>query len=225
MMKRFLYACALILGLGTVLPALGWTLYVTNWANKAVNIHTSWAGAGWAFGKCFSCCDDHATLQPGQRIAINAGECLLTELRVDGGTSYTSSGQRYFNEFHIIGPVHTTLLAGRIGERKGSGRYTQSGEIIQRELFNATKFPAANVKIELNNVYSSVPPSWIEIPNASIEAGQSFVFDVPAFYRINRMSATINNKNVSVSLPSFLKKSYISGPPDGSNPQFIEFEQ
>lgn len=231
-MNNFIRAFSvLMLMLCSAGTAFGWTLYVTNWANKVVTIHTSWAGSAWAFGKCFSCCDDHATLQPGQRIGIDAGECLLQELRVDGGSPYTSSGQRAYNDMYIIGPVDNTVYAGRLGE--GLGDVT--GKVDQITLLNATPYPATHVKIEiasLNNEsdYRVLKP---ENTNSSIPAGKDVVFDMIANYYIRRIEATINNKNIVKIIPrnrkarwaSYSTTFFISGPPDGSNPQIVKLIQ
>lgn len=239
-MKKFLYACSLVLSLCSVLPTFGWTLYVTNWVNKAVNIHTSWAGAGWAFGKCFSCCDDHATLQPGQRIAINAGACLLTELRVDGGTPYTSSGQRTYNELFILGPAHGQLRAGRTD---ATGRISANRDLDRDgklTIVNATSFPATNIVITVERLHATEKGTHVEkIP--MIPAGGSFVFDADKVlelsknnymkhYNIGSIKATINGKDIAIT-PDWKREVvrnfefFISGPPDGSDPQFVELVQ
>lgn len=224
--------CFLMFILCSAGTAFGWTLYVTNWTNKVVNIHTSWAGSGWAFGKCFSCCNDHATIQPGQRISINAGACLLTELRVDGGSSYTSSGQSFYKELHIIGPVNNGLYAGRIGDELND----RTGKLNQGQLLNATSYPATNVKIEIADFNNPENYRVIKPDNAdfSIPAGKDFVFDITGGHYIRRIEMTLNNKNI-VHLPQFGKggeagprissKFFISGPPDGSNPKIIKLIQ
>lgn len=228
-MKNPLYACAFLLILCSMRTTFGWTLYVTNWVNRVVNIHTSWAGSGWAFGKCFSCCDDRATLQPGQRIAINAGECLLTELRVDGGTPYKSSGQRAYNEFYIIGPVHGQLYAGRIA---GRGDASNISKKAQGELLNATPFPVTNVKIDNENE-DERKEVYVQKPQ-NIASGENFVLDLGPDYYVKRIEATINGKDIALESlganrrnPRWIRGNefFISGPPDGSNPQIIELIQ
>lgn len=90
-----------------------WSLKLTNWTISPKNAHIKWAGSGWFLGKCFSCCDDHVVVQPGQTVSVDAKECLLTRIDVDGASSYTSSGQRTYDRFHII-EVGNTVMVGRI---------------------------------------------------------------------------------------------------------------
>lgn len=229
MQMNKVYVVCIVSLLFSIQTAFPWTLYVTNWVNKVVTIHTSWAGSAWAFGKCFSCCDDHVMLQPGQRVGINAGECLLTEIRVDGGTSYKSSGQRIYNEFYVVGPVQNEIRVGRIDLVLRPPEGTIKGLV-----HNATPFPATDVKVM--TLKCPRPKGWNWDPqennpaNKTIRAGEVYTFDMTKAF-IKSIHVTLNGKTISWDeqynrcgdpRPT---EFYISGPPDGSDPKIIGLVQ
>lgn len=121
-MGKNLLKLAAVLTVFVVNAAFGWTLYVTNNTPFIANVTAEWMG----------CRSDYRAISPGERIAIDASECLLTKLSATvnqtatisiGGTLFTatlgkapdirvvtaspyiSSGQRAYNEFEIIGAV------------------------------------------------------------------------------------------------------------------------
>lgn len=97
----------------TVKAAFGWSYTVTNWAQGPRPLNAKYAGSGWAFGKCFSCCDDNVVIPAGGTVTLNAKACLLTSLNTPEGSSYTSSGQRTYQQFHII-EVGNSFMVGRV---------------------------------------------------------------------------------------------------------------
>lgn len=96
--------------------AFGWTFDVTNLTETARSTGATYAGSAWAFGKCFSCCDDNVTIAPGGTVNFDAKGCLLTSISTPGGTPYTSSGQMVYKQFYIIGPIDGSYKVGRIEE-------------------------------------------------------------------------------------------------------------
>jgi hypothetical protein len=75
-----------------------------NFTQKTVTVRVNYAGPGWAFGSCFSCCSDVFTVAPGATGSPSAGRgvCLITEVKVDGAQlNYSSSGTSY-SKFGLI---------------------------------------------------------------------------------------------------------------------------
>lgn len=114
MKKKVSYGCLSLLALCTVSMAFSWSFKVINLTSTPHSLRATYAGQAWAFGKCWSCCDDNVVVPANGQVEINAYECLLTGLHIPNGSPYTSSGQRVYNTFYIIGPVNGTYRVGRI---------------------------------------------------------------------------------------------------------------
>lgn len=112
MRKVSIYSMLAIL-LFTVTITFPWTFTVTNLTLETRPLRATYAGEGWAFGKCFSCCEDNVSIRAGETVTINAYGCLLTGLHTPNGSSYTSSGQRSYDKFYIIGPIDGSYRIGR----------------------------------------------------------------------------------------------------------------
>lgn len=81
--------------------AFGWSFTVTNRTNQTKQVNATYASA-WAFGKCFSCCDDNVAIAPGSTATIDAKGCLLTSINTPGATSFISSGTLTKTSFVIV---------------------------------------------------------------------------------------------------------------------------
>lgn len=100
----------------TVNAAFGWSFNVQNLTQGTRPVNSTYAGSGWAFGKCFSCCDDNVAIGAGSSANFDAKGCLLTSINTPGGSSYTSSGQSTYTKFYIIGPIDGSYKVIRIVE-------------------------------------------------------------------------------------------------------------
>ena len=116
MKNTILIKLAVVVSVCCASQAFGWHFNVTNWAAQPAIVRGEYGG--W----CRKDADQR--LAPGETRTFNAKECLLTRITGHGPyghvSPYTSSGQRTYKQFYIIGPVgnanggHGTLLVGRI---------------------------------------------------------------------------------------------------------------
>lgn len=85
--------------------AFSWNFGVTNLSNVR----------HWAEAKYPGCSNDKFYINPGQTVNVDAKGCLLAEIMVHNHRQipYKSSGQRYYTDFYIIGPVEGEYLTGR----------------------------------------------------------------------------------------------------------------
>lgn len=123
-MNKHILRLAGLLGVLAFNGAFAWTAYITNKTPFQASVTVKW----------MACSQDFLTLNPGERRGVDAKGCLMTEISADvmqtasakiggvlykaeytGGkdiasvgivhaSPYTSSGQRAYSEFSIIGP-------------------------------------------------------------------------------------------------------------------------
>ena len=105
-MKRgVLLKLAGILSICLVNQAFSWHFTVTNRTNILHWVECVYPG----------CRNNKFYIEPGETIDVDAYECLLTEIMVHNHPQipYTSSGQRWYKSFQIIGPINGFYHVGR----------------------------------------------------------------------------------------------------------------
>lgn len=97
---------AVLVSLCAASQAFGWTFGVTNWSNSPQDVEARYPG----------CRSDRTWIGIGSRANFDAYQCLLTEIALHNTSQvpYTSSGQRTYTEFYIIGPIDGIYRVGRL---------------------------------------------------------------------------------------------------------------
>lgn len=106
MKNVILLKLAVLVSLCFASQTFGWHFGVTNWSDSLQDVEARYSG----------CRKDRTVIGIGSRANFNAKECLLTEIALHNTTQapYTSSGQRTYTEFHIIGPIDGVYRVGRL---------------------------------------------------------------------------------------------------------------
>ncbi len=104
-MKKNFLKIAGIISICIANQAFSWHYNVTNLTDAPQ----------WVEGKYPGCRNDKFLLGTDRTQSVDAKECLLTEIMVHDHRQvpYRSSGQRYYKDFYIIGPVEGEYLTGR----------------------------------------------------------------------------------------------------------------
>lgn len=99
-MNKIILLSFAIFSLCAVNQAFSWTFNLVNWTDKEL----------WALSRYAACSDDKHPrhMNPGETITFDAKQCLLKGIDIKEGytnkpgKSYTSSGQRKYNDFYVL---------------------------------------------------------------------------------------------------------------------------
>lgn len=69
-----------------------------------------------SLGKKQLCGDDKVSIPAGETVVIDAKGCPIKSLTTPDGSSYQSTGQIFYKEFYIIGPIDKGFKVGRFAK-------------------------------------------------------------------------------------------------------------